>query len=85
MLGLREDALLFDVHLELEDGTIFGAHRCVLALHSPVFLQWLLPGGVWFGAERAPGGDGGVAGLRHRLPGKASRRDQRAARVLLPR
>ena len=41
--ALRADALLQDVTFAFDCGATRGAHRCVLALHSPVFRRLFDP------------------------------------------
>ena len=41
--ALRADALLQDVTFTFDCGATRGAHRCVLALHSPVFRRLFDP------------------------------------------
>ena len=55
MNALRADSLLHDVTIVFDDGSTCGAHRCILALHSPVFRSMFDPSSLLCAkSERVP-------------------------------
>jgi len=63
LLSLRNDTLLQDIHFLFDNGEQIGAHKCVLALRSPVFRSMLDPSHKWL-----PGGEVGKISLPGKLP-----------------